>query len=89
MAIDKKMKNMEVRVYPDARYRLDWHRLQAPSPYGHYWEVFFMGKHVADLFQGKKRCIACVWGRCTIYATDENFKNLCLHVAGFFTSPKN
>jgi hypothetical protein len=87
LAIDKKIKGMNVRIFPDARYRLQWYRLDPIGPYTEYYEVYHDKRHVADIFYGKSKLYGVIFGRCTL--SGNSIYRMAMHIAGMFVHPKN
>ncbi len=87
MAIDKRIKGMEVNYYPDARYQLQWYKVPVAAPYTEHIEVFYKNKHVADVFVGKSKLYGVVFGKCTM--SGGTMYKLQMHIASLFVNPKN
>lgn len=87
MAVDKRIKGMDVRLYPDARYHLDWYKEEVPGPYSEYYSLFYRGRHVAAVFRGKATVFGIIFGRATLRGGD--LYRMGLHIAGLFINPRS
>lgn len=87
MGIKHGIEGMDVRLYPDARYHLQWYKLDPVGPYTDYYALCYQGAHVADVFHGKYKLYGVVFGRCTLSGGD--LKRMGMHIAGLFVNPQN
>ena len=87
MAIDKRIKGMEVNIYPDARHRLEWYSEEVPAPYKEYYSVRYNKRHVADIFRGKTVYYGIVFGKTQLRSSSLYYIEMC--IAGFFVHPGN
>lgn len=88
MAVKKRIESMDVRLYPDVRYHLEWYKEDVPAPYRDYYSVFYRGEHVAEIFRGKSALYGIVFEK-LIRLRGGTLYNMGLHIAGMFVNTGN
>lgn len=79
-----------VKYYPDATWRLEWHKIppdKLPASYKDYWLIFSRGRHVGDLFVGKSGVRVVLFERFTIRISD--VKQAALIAVATILGPKH